>query len=95
MCGLRQYLDVILTRDDVEHSKPDPEIYCKCLERLKLGPKQCLVIEDSAIGIQAAKGAEALVAARRDERYFTDQSEADFSIDGMEDILQLLQRIED
>ena len=38
--------------DDVDQKKPDPMIYRIAAERLKVDPKQCLVVEDSTIGLQ-------------------------------------------
>ena len=52
--GIRKKLSGLLTRDDVEKGKPDPEIYLKALEILQLTAKECLVIEDSVNGIKAA-----------------------------------------
>lgn len=43
--------------DDVERKKPDPSIYRIAAQRLGVDPAQCLVVEDSAIGLQAALGA--------------------------------------
>jgi beta-phosphoglucomutase family hydrolase len=49
--------DCIITVEDVEHSKPNPETFLKAAKELKLSPSQCLVIEDAKLGIEAAKGA--------------------------------------
>lgn len=49
--------DVILAGDVVSKKKPDPEIYTLALERLKLAPAECVVIEDNRNGLLAAKGA--------------------------------------
>ena len=38
--------------DDVDKKKPDPSIYRVAAERLKLDPKECLVIEDSTVGLK-------------------------------------------
>lgn len=46
--------DFIATRDDVEHGKPDPEIYYLVAKQLDVPPNECLVIEDSASGVKAA-----------------------------------------
>ena len=46
-----------VTGDDIERSKPDPEIYIRTASHLGLFPTQCVVIEDSVVGIEAAKGA--------------------------------------
>ncbi len=52
--GLLQYFDFVLTREDYTHSKPHPEPYLAALARSGLAPAQCLVVEDSPRGLQAA-----------------------------------------
>ena len=47
-----QSLDVFMAGDDVDKKKPDPSIYKIAAERLKVDPKECLVVEDSTIGLQ-------------------------------------------
>jgi HAD superfamily hydrolase (TIGR01509 family) len=47
-------LDVCILGDDVSAKKPDPLIYNTARERLGMSPEQCVVIEDSLIGLQAA-----------------------------------------
>jgi HAD superfamily hydrolase (TIGR01509 family) len=55
--GLRPYLDVILSNQDVSRSKPDPEIYATAAERIGVCPHECLVVEDNPNGIKAAQAA--------------------------------------
>ena len=50
----RDKLSVIVTRDSVANGKPDPEIYLKVSGMLGVKPEECLVIEDSVNGINAA-----------------------------------------
>jgi beta-phosphoglucomutase len=50
--------DVIVSGKDIKNSKPHPEGFLIAAERLHLLPQECLVIEDAAAGIQAAKRAE-------------------------------------
>ena len=38
--------------DDVDKKKPDPTIYRVAAERLKVDPKECLVVEDSMVGLK-------------------------------------------
>jgi len=52
-----RFFDFVLTREDYNQSKPDPEPYLKALELLAIDPDEALVIEDSQRGIMAAKGA--------------------------------------
>ena len=55
--GLPKHFELILAREDYARSKPDPEPYRTALERMRLSPEQCLVIEDSERGLIAAKAA--------------------------------------
>ncbi len=52
-------LDVFLAGDDVAAKKPDPLIYTTAMERLGVDPSVCVVVEDSLIGLKAAKAAGA------------------------------------
>lgn len=54
---LTRAFDVIASREDVEHGKPDPSIYRLVAQRLAVAPAECLVIEDSLNGVKAALGA--------------------------------------
>ena len=53
----------ILAGDMVTRKKPDPEIYNLALQKTGLAPESCIVIEDSAIGVQAGKAAGIKVIA--------------------------------
>jgi beta-phosphoglucomutase len=62
--NLAESFQVIVADDDVSTSKPEPDGYLLAVERfnqqlpdLNLQPSECLVIEDSLVGIQAAKRA--------------------------------------
>jgi HAD superfamily hydrolase (TIGR01509 family) len=61
--NLSQYLDVMVSNEDVSRPKPDPEMYCKAMAHFGLRPEECLVVEDNENGIKAAKasGAHLLV----------------------------------
>lgn len=61
--GWAAKFDFIATRDDVEHGKPDPEIYLLVARQLDVSPAACLVIEDSPSGVKAALAAEMSVIA--------------------------------
>jgi HAD superfamily hydrolase (TIGR01509 family) len=58
---LINYLDFILSNQDVQKPKPDPEIYFNAINKLGLIPSECLIIEDNENGIKAAKGSGANV----------------------------------
>jgi len=49
--------DAIVCREDVTHTKPDPELYLEAVRRLAVTPEAALALEDSSNGIAAAKAA--------------------------------------
>jgi beta-phosphoglucomutase len=53
--GLEECFEYIMTGDKVTRSKPDPEIFLKTAEQLKVAPERCVVFEDSIFGVKAAK----------------------------------------
>ncbi|XP_047968121.1 haloacid dehalogenase-like hydrolase domain-containing protein At4g39970 isoform X2 [Salvia hispanica] len=59
LIGLERFqgLDCFLAGDDVKEKKPDPMIYVTAAKKLGVSEKDCLVVEDSVIGLQAATGA--------------------------------------
>ena len=60
---LEQALDVVLTREDVQRPKPDPEIYLLAAQKLDVPPEECLVLEDSPNGVRAGVAAGMNVVA--------------------------------
>ncbi|MFF3752425.1 HAD-IA family hydrolase [Streptomyces sp. NPDC002018] len=53
---------VLVTADDVAQGKPAPEGYLSAAEQLGVPPRDCLVVEDAAVGVSAARAAGARVA---------------------------------
>lgn len=51
---IKDYFDVIICGDQVERSKPEPDIYIKAAELLGLPPKACYAVEDSKNGLLSA-----------------------------------------
>ncbi|MCL6707219.1 HAD family phosphatase [Pseudomonas sp. R2.Fl] len=64
--GLEPYLDFQLSNEDVQFSKPNPEIYLKAMEMLGLKPEECLILEDNEHGIAAARASGAHVMVVND-----------------------------
>lgn len=52
--GIRSYFDVVVGADDVQHGKPDPEVFLTAASRLGVLPDRCLVFEDSPVGVEAS-----------------------------------------
>eukprot|EP00802_Teleaulax_amphioxeia_P015185 Tamp_15271.p1 GENE.Tamp_15271~~Tamp_15271.p1 ORF type:complete len:384 (-),score=82.11 Tamp_15271:402-1427(-) len=53
----RGRFDVVMAGDDVPRKKPDPIIYQMASEAVGVAPENCVVVEDSLVGLRAAKGA--------------------------------------
>ncbi len=54
---LNDVFDKITTFDDCKERKPNPEVYLTSLKKLNLDAKECVVVEDTSAGIEAAKKA--------------------------------------
>jgi beta-phosphoglucomutase-like phosphatase (HAD superfamily) len=61
--GLADEFDVVVTRDDVEHGKPNPEMHLLAARELGVRPEECLAIEDSPAGVKAALAAGTEIVA--------------------------------
>lgn len=57
LAGIGSYFDELICGDMVEHSKPNPDIYCLAAKTFGVSPSQCLVLEDSYNGIRAGHAA--------------------------------------
>lgn len=55
--GIRHYFNAIVSADDVEMSKPDPETFLKAAAALNIAPADCLVFEDAPKGVESALNA--------------------------------------
>jgi beta-phosphoglucomutase len=53
----REKFDVVITGDDLEEGKPNPDPFETALERLNLKPQEALVVENAPLGVQAANKA--------------------------------------
>ena len=51
---LLPYIDIIKTNEDVKNPKPSPDVYWLAMMELNLTPRDCVIIEDSPKGIEAA-----------------------------------------
>lgn len=52
--NIESFFDAVVCRDEVKETKPNPDIFLKAADKLMLKPEQCIVIEDSSAGIEAA-----------------------------------------
>lgn len=92
--GLRQHFSVVVGGDDISQSKPEPEGYIKAIAllnqadpSLNLGPENCLAIEDTFAGIQAAKAAGiSVVGVAHSYPLHMLQRQANWAIDHLNDL---------
>ena len=55
---IESYFDVVVTADEIDKPKPDPEVFLVSAAKLGVKPEDCVVVEDSIFGVKAAKAAE-------------------------------------
>jgi HAD superfamily hydrolase (TIGR01509 family) len=59
--GVVEYMDLILSNEDVKNSKPHPEIYWKAMSMMNFLPEETLIVEDSPPGLLSANRSNAHV----------------------------------
>ena len=60
---LKNYFDAILTSEDFEYSKPNPDCYLKAAKRFGLCPEECIGFEDSVNGLKSLQSARIFTVA--------------------------------
>jgi HAD superfamily hydrolase (TIGR01509 family) len=59
--GIIEYMDLIISNEDVKNSKPHPEMYWKAMSMMSVLPEETLIVEDSPHGLLAASRSRANV----------------------------------
>lgn len=94
--NLNDMFSLILTKDDITTKKPSPEVHEKIMEQLKVTKEQCLIIEDSLIGVEAAKNAGIQVAVMYDQYANGDREQinklADYSFQNFSEMLEEIEK---
>lgn len=87
---LRDAFTLIVDGGDVQHGKPDPECYLLTARRLGVAPADCVVFEDAALGVLAAKRAGMFCVAVRNPKAQTRQNldAADVVVDSFRSLLR-------
>ena len=95
--SLDEYFDLIYTREDVAKIKPNPEVYLKAMQAFNAKPEQCIVFEDSLVGIKAAKNAGLKTVAIYDKYSNNDieeiKQQADFFINNYAELLSIIENL--
>lgn len=90
--NLEDIFSIILSKDDVEEKKPSPEVYHKIMRKLNVKPEDCIIIEDSLIGMQAGKNANIEVISMYDKYSDEDREKinllADYKVNNFKEILE-------
>jgi HAD superfamily hydrolase (TIGR01509 family) len=86
--GVRDAFTLIVDGSEVVHGKPDPEAYLLTARKLNVQPGECVVFEDSNVGVIAAKRAGMVCIAVRNPRaqQRQDLSAADVVLESMRDV---------
>jgi beta-phosphoglucomutase-like phosphatase (HAD superfamily)/dTDP-glucose pyrophosphorylase len=69
--GILEYVSLYLGNQDVEHPKPNPEIYLKCMKDLGYNTWNTVIFEDSFIGRSAAVKSGAVLAGVENRKHLT------------------------
>ena len=89
--GFYDYMDSVLTANEVKRGKPAPDVYLAVADKLGLAPGACLVFEDIPQGIRAGLAAGMKVCAVSDEYSRAQEAEkrslAHYYIDSFEQVL--------
>ena len=93
--GLSGIFNCIVFGQEVSESKPSPEIYLLAADRLQATPEDCVVIEDSPLGVEAAKSAGMKCLAVTNTHHRENLRRTDKVVDCLEnvDLITLLIRI--
>jgi HAD superfamily hydrolase (TIGR01509 family) len=72
LLGWGTLFGAVVSGDDIEHSKPAPDIYLEAARRLGVRPEDCVAFEDSISGLTSAKAAGMKTVFVRDPRFQLD-----------------------
>ena len=79
---IENLFEAVVGAEDITYGKPNPEIFLKCARMLGTDPAQCLVVEDAALGLQAARAAGMICLGYRNPHSGKqDLAKADFVTD--------------
>ena len=92
--NIKDYFSIVYTREDAKEIKPNPEIYLRIVNELKVRKAECLIFEDSLIGIDAANNAGIEAVAMYDKYSDMEREEiekkATYSFNNYKEVIQNL-----
>jgi beta-phosphoglucomutase len=89
--NVSEWLDALVCGDEVQHRKPHPEPYITTAKKLNVPPTECIAIEDTMTGIEAAKEAGCFaIALQQPYNQHHDFSRADMLVDNLDHVIEIL-----
>ena len=85
-----KYFDAVVCSDALKEGKPSPEGYLKAAEYLEIKPAECMIIEDSSLGVEAARRAGIFVVGFKAASYGQDTSKADIEAGSYQELSKKL-----
>ena len=85
--GLDNFFDAVSDGVGLAKTKPDPEVFLKCADMLKIEPVSCLVVEDAVVGVEAAIAASMDCAAVGDA---AQQGIANYDLKGFGELVSVV-----
>jgi len=85
--GIADRFAATVSADDVRHAKPAPDIFLKAAGIVGVEPKDCLVVEDSLMGIEAAHAAGMKVVGMATTHHRDELEAADLVVEDFRDLL--------
>ena len=59
--GIMEYMDLVISNEDVKNSKPHPEMYWKAMSMMSVLPEETLIVEDTPYGLLAASRSKSYI----------------------------------
>lgn len=84
---LDKFFDAVSDGNNISHSKPNPEVFLKAAEMIGLKPEECVIVEDSVAGIEAANNGHFLSIAIGDAKKIKAST---YEINSMSDLQKIL-----
>jgi HAD superfamily hydrolase (TIGR01509 family) len=85
--GIKKYFTLFINGDDVKEGKPSPQAFLLAAKKLGVEPKNCVVMEDAVVGVQAAKRAGMYCIAVTNTYPREAIAEADIIVNSLEEII--------
>ena len=89
--GIKKYFKTIVTIEDVKYGKPFPDVYIEACKRLNIKFDEAVAIEDSPVGIKAAKTAGLYTIGYKGARVKQDTSASNISVYDFQEIINKLE----